>query len=85
MAYAQETVGAAVRPPRPMERVGAAADRGELIAEQLLSILSRFHGRPEASETKEGDRNVSYLANIERLHGGLDRLEKLAAELAEVA
>jgi hypothetical protein len=75
------------RPPRTMERVGVAADRVSLIAERVAGILARFQGQPAPSgETaRAGQIAVSYIGETERLHAGLEVLDRLTTELAEIA
>lgn len=82
---ANQALNTAPRPPRPMERVGHAADRIDSINERLLAILARFHGQPESSQAGDNAVTVSYLGNIDRLHANLDVLDKITSELAEVA
>ncbi len=74
------------RRERPMDKVASAADRISAINERLGTILARFHGHPAGgNDAAENTLSVSYLASIDRLHGNIDVLSKLADELSELA
>lgn len=75
----------APRPTRPLDGIAAAADRLERTAIGLEDFLGRYHGHGEtASANVKSLPPASYSGNLERLANAVDRLDKLAAAVAEI-
>lgn len=85
-ATAQQAQNTALRPSRPMEGIGNAADRVAQINGRIADLVTRFHGpMPEEATATVAPLTMSYLNDISRLHGNLDRLDNLLGMLIDAA
>lgn len=69
---------------RPLERIGAEADRLSRLAFNVQSFLDRFHGNPQAAagaNATPAPIQIGYRNEIDRLSANVDLLDSLIQTL----
>lgn len=77
--------GTSPKPSRPLDGIGAAADRTYRVGDRIESFLSRCQGAALPQDPRaEAPVCIGYQNELARLHGNLDRAEKLLDALESI-